>query len=76
VGRAWPSMHLREGRISSADAEQTPCLIDFGLLHPDPDDMRWLHATAPAAALPRLLRTFEDRVKEQQAASLTRAAPP
>ncbi|MEU6765260.1 helix-turn-helix transcriptional regulator [Streptomyces sp. NPDC046853] len=57
---------LREGRILSADAEQTPCLIDFGLLHPDPDDMRWLHPSAPTAALPRLLRTFEDRVEEEQ----------
>ncbi|MEV8316221.1 helix-turn-helix transcriptional regulator [Streptomyces sp. NPDC059900] len=65
-GLAVYARTLREGRISSAEAEQTPCLIDFGLLHPDPDDMRWLHPTAPAAALPRLLRTFEDRVEEQQ----------
>ncbi|WP_409058792.1 LuxR C-terminal-related transcriptional regulator [Streptomyces sp. SYP-A7185] len=57
---------LREGRVSGLDAERVPCLVDFGLLHPDVDDMRWLRPTAPAVALPRLLQAFEDRVEEQQ----------
>ncbi|MGW6021124.1 LuxR C-terminal-related transcriptional regulator [Streptomyces sp. NPDC055099] len=69
---------LRAGRIRSEDAEETPCLIDFGLLHPSLDDMRWLHPTAPAVALPRLLRTFEDRIEDQRQleARLTSAFEP
>ncbi|MEU5955800.1 LuxR C-terminal-related transcriptional regulator [Streptomyces sp. NPDC047525] len=65
-GLAVYSRALREGRIRSEDAARTPCLVDFGLLHPGLDDMRWLHPTAPAVALPRLLRTFEDRVADQR----------
>jgi DNA-binding CsgD family transcriptional regulator/sugar-specific transcriptional regulator TrmB len=57
---------LREGRIRSGDAEEAPCLIDFGLLHPDFNDIRWLHPTAPAQALPRLLRTIEDRITDER----------
>ena len=29
---------LRTGRIPRAEAEAAPCLVDFSLLHPDPDD--------------------------------------
>ncbi|MEU7578581.1 helix-turn-helix transcriptional regulator [Streptomyces sp. NPDC041068] len=57
---------LREGRVRSEDAEHAPCLIDFGLLHPDIDDIRWLLPTAPAAALPVLLRDIEDRITDQR----------
>ncbi|MFK4065249.1 LuxR C-terminal-related transcriptional regulator [Streptomyces sp. NPDC029674] len=53
---------LREGRVPDEAAVEVPCLVDFGLLHPDLDDMRWLRPTAPAVALPRLLRTIEDQV--------------
>lgn len=77
-GLAVYSCALREGRIRSEDAAQTPCLVGLGLLHPDLDDMRWLHPTAPAVALPRLLRTFEDRVEDQRhlEARLTSAFEP
>ncbi|MEU5689572.1 helix-turn-helix transcriptional regulator [Streptomyces venezuelae] len=61
-GAAVYARALREGRVSGSDAEPAPCLIDFGLLHPGPDDMTWLHPTAPAAALPMLLRPIEDRL--------------
>ncbi|MFG2498497.1 LuxR C-terminal-related transcriptional regulator [Streptomyces sp. NPDC048441] len=57
---------LREGHIQGEEAEQAPCLLDFGLLHPDVDDMRRLRPTAPTAALPRLLRTIEDRIADQR----------
>ncbi|MEW1922782.1 helix-turn-helix transcriptional regulator [Streptomyces sp. NPDC088360] len=69
---------LRAGRIRSEDAEETPCLVDFGLLHPGLDDIRWLHPTAPAVALPRLLRTFEDHIEDQRQleARLTSALEP
>ncbi|MFE6165360.1 LuxR C-terminal-related transcriptional regulator [Streptomyces sp. NPDC056486] len=57
---------LHEGRIRSEQAEAAPCLIDFGLLHPDIDDVEWLNPITPAAALPRLLRTIEGHVTEQR----------
>ncbi|MEV0253166.1 helix-turn-helix transcriptional regulator [Streptomyces sp. NPDC050732] len=57
---------LREGRIPNEDVEQAPCLVDFGLLHPEVDNMRWLRPTAPNVALPRLLGTIEDRIAEQR----------
>ncbi|MFP3988951.1 helix-turn-helix transcriptional regulator [Streptomyces sp. E11-3] len=41
-------------------------MIDFGLLHPDIADMRWLRPTAPAVALPRLLRTIEQDIARQR----------
>ncbi|MFE6165361.1 LuxR C-terminal-related transcriptional regulator [Streptomyces sp. NPDC056486] len=57
---------LRESRILRDEAEQAPCLIDFGLLHPDVNDMRWLRPTAPAVALPRLLRVIEDHISHHR----------
>ncbi|WP_151476823.1 helix-turn-helix transcriptional regulator [Streptomyces albicerus] len=69
---------LREGRVRQQDAEESPCLLDFGLLHPDPEDSRWLRPTAPAVALPRLLRTFDEEVARQhrRAAKLTETFEP
>ncbi|WP_055566527.1 helix-turn-helix transcriptional regulator [Streptomyces atriruber] len=54
---------LREGRIDNGAAEPAPCLVDLGLLQPGRDDPRWLHPTASALALPRLLRSMEDRAE-------------
>lgn len=47
---------LREGRVPADDTDAAPCLITFGLLQPDIEDLRWLYPLAPAVALPRLLR--------------------
>ncbi|MFD9909700.1 helix-turn-helix transcriptional regulator [Streptomyces sp. NPDC059063] len=57
---------LREGRVAHRDADTAPCLLDFGLLHPDVDDMRWLRPTAPAVALTQLLRRIEDDVARRR----------
>lgn len=46
---------LREHRIPAEDSEHLPCLLDFGLLHPDSEDPKWLRPLAPAVALSRLL---------------------
>ncbi|MEU5578608.1 helix-turn-helix transcriptional regulator [Streptomyces huasconensis] len=69
---------LRQGRVRVEDSERAPCLLDFGLLRPDPTDARWLLPAAPATALPRLLRTIEDRIAGQRAreARLTAAFAP
>ncbi|UIX32226.1 helix-turn-helix transcriptional regulator [Streptomyces sp. GQFP] len=58
---------LREGHISADETAATPCLIDFGLLQPDLEDVRRLRPLAPAVALPRLLReSSEDIARRRQ----------
>ncbi|MGW1890491.1 LuxR C-terminal-related transcriptional regulator [Streptomyces sp. NPDC002004] len=57
---------LREGRVRREEAAPAPCLIDFGLLHPDVEDMHWLLPTAPAVALPKLLRAMEEDIAHQR----------
>ncbi|GGR83545.1 hypothetical protein GCM10010252_22830 [Streptomyces aureoverticillatus] len=57
---------LREGRVHSREAEPAPCLVDFGLLHPDVDDMRWLLPSEPASALLRLLRGIDEEVAHER----------
>ncbi|MGW6398756.1 LuxR C-terminal-related transcriptional regulator [Streptomyces sp. NPDC055134] len=57
---------LREGRIHREDADPTPCLLEFGLLHTAADDIQWLTPVAPAVALPGLLRTIEDEIAQQR----------
>ncbi|MFF4832551.1 LuxR C-terminal-related transcriptional regulator [Streptomyces sp. NPDC001315] len=66
---------LREGHVSSADAEDAPCLVDFGLLHPAVTDLNTLEPVPPAVALHRMLRTAEERIakerrREQQLADM------
>ncbi|ARX85160.1 MULTISPECIES: LuxR family transcriptional regulator [Streptomyces] len=62
AGSALYARALREGRVRHREADTAPCLIDFGLLHPDVEDMAWLRPTAPAVALPQLLRGIEDHI--------------
>lgn len=57
---------VTEGRVLRETAAETPCLIGFGLLRPDPDDALWLLPTAPAVALPRLLRAIEEDIALQR----------
>ncbi|MFI1728828.1 LuxR C-terminal-related transcriptional regulator [Streptomyces acidicola] len=57
---------LREGRVRSQDAAGTPCLIDFGLLHPNVEDTQWLEPTAPVTALHRLLRNAAERIAAER----------
>ncbi|EPH46377.1 LuxR C-terminal-related transcriptional regulator [Streptomyces aurantiacus] len=65
-GSALYARALREGRVHSREAEPVPCLVDFGLLHPDVDDMRWLLPSEPAHALLRLLRGIEEEVAHER----------
>ncbi|MEU8958374.1 helix-turn-helix transcriptional regulator [Streptomyces sp. NPDC048518] len=53
---------MREGRIPHEDVEVAPCLVDFGLLHPELDDERWLRPASPHAVLSQLVRTIENRI--------------
>ncbi|WP_329254575.1 helix-turn-helix transcriptional regulator [Streptomyces sp. NBC_01478] len=57
---------LREGRVSGAEAERAPCLVDFGLLTHSVTDLLTLEPVAPAVAFHRMLRAMEDRVAEER----------
>ncbi|MEV6997557.1 helix-turn-helix transcriptional regulator [Streptomyces sp. NPDC093982] len=57
---------LREGRISTGDAEPARCLVDLGLLHPALDDIDRLEPIAPTVVLHRLLRASEDRIADER----------
>ncbi|WP_172386189.1 LuxR C-terminal-related transcriptional regulator [Streptomyces sp. MNP-20] len=78
AGAALYARALRERRVPARDAEGAPCLVDFGLLHPDPDAMAWLLPSAPSRALLRLLRGIEEDVahERRREAELTAAFAP
>ncbi|MET7289868.1 helix-turn-helix transcriptional regulator [Streptomyces sp. NPDC005573] len=57
---------VRRGRVPRTDAGPVPCLLELGLLHPDPDDMDWLVPTSPQEVMARLLRGVYDEVSEGQ----------
>ncbi|MEV3853968.1 helix-turn-helix transcriptional regulator [Streptomyces sp. NPDC050095] len=57
---------LHWGRVRRHDAKDAPCLLELGLLTPDPADTEWLQPIAPAVALPTLLNTIEDEIARQR----------
>ncbi|MCD9880661.1 helix-turn-helix transcriptional regulator [Streptomyces guryensis] len=61
---------LRMGRIARAEAESAPCLMEFALLHPDPDDADWLRPVPPFAALAERLHPIEREITERRRLSM------
>ncbi|MDQ1017524.1 helix-turn-helix transcriptional regulator [Streptomyces afghaniensis] len=61
---------LRAGRIPRADVEAAPCLMEFALLHPDPDDPDWLRPIPPAVALSQRLNPIENEITERRRVSI------
>ncbi|MFJ3231544.1 helix-turn-helix transcriptional regulator [Streptomyces sp. NPDC086787] len=61
---------LRTGRVNRTDAEVVPCLMEFALLHPDPDDPSWLRPVAPATALARRLNPIEREINARRQLSV------
>ncbi|MCL7428842.1 helix-turn-helix transcriptional regulator [Streptomyces sp. NPDC057806] len=61
---------LRMGRIARSDAESAPCLMEFALLHPDPDDASWLRPVPPAVALAQRLNPIEREITEHRRLSI------
>ncbi|MEV5354414.1 helix-turn-helix transcriptional regulator [Streptomyces sp. NPDC093516] len=57
---------LRTGRIARAEVESAPCLVEFDLLHPDPDDPDWLRPVPPVVALSRQLGPLENEIAERR----------
>lgn len=65
-GRRLYASALRFGRIARTEVEPAPCLVDFALLHPDPDDANWLRPVPPAAALAQRLHPLEREIQERR----------
>ncbi|MFD4635561.1 helix-turn-helix transcriptional regulator [Streptomyces sp. NPDC058284] len=57
---------LRTGRIRRTEAEAAPCLMDFALLVPDPDDADWLRPVPPTSALAQRVRPIEREIQERR----------
>jgi DNA-binding CsgD family transcriptional regulator len=68
-GRIYASA-LRTGRVARTDAEAAPCLLEFGLLRPDPDDPDRLRPVAPALALAQRLGPIEREITERRRLTL------
>lgn len=47
-----------------------PCLMEFGLLHPDPDDVNWLRPVPPTVALAQHLHPLEREITERRRLSV------
>ncbi|MDX2604177.1 helix-turn-helix transcriptional regulator [Streptomyces caniscabiei] len=61
---------LRTGRIAREEVESAPCLMEFPLLHPDPDDAGWLRPVPPSVALAQRLNPIEREIAEQRRRSI------
>ncbi|MGP4048292.1 helix-turn-helix transcriptional regulator [Streptomyces sp. 2A115] len=57
---------LRSGKITRGEVEPAPCLLEFALLHPDPDDANWLRPVPPTVALARRLQPLEREIQERR----------
>ncbi|GAA3488592.1 helix-turn-helix transcriptional regulator [Streptomyces cremeus] len=57
---------LRTGRIARSEVQPAPCLMDFALVHPDPDDANWLLPVPPSAALGQLLHPIEKEMQDRR----------
>ncbi|MFD5078941.1 helix-turn-helix transcriptional regulator [Streptomyces sp. NPDC058371] len=61
---------LGSGRISRAEVEPAPCLLEFALLHPDPDDANWLRPVPPSVVLAQQLQPLEREIQDRRRLSL------
>ncbi len=61
---------LRSGRITRTEVESAPCLMEFALLHPDPDDPNWLRPLPPSVALAQRLNPLEREITERRQLSI------
>ncbi|MDN0198271.1 helix-turn-helix transcriptional regulator [Streptomyces sp. S.PNR 29] len=61
---------LRAGRIARTDVESAPCLVEFALLNPDPDDEDWLRPVPPSVALAQRLHPIERDITERRRLSI------
>lgn len=57
---------LSVGKVARTEAEAAPCLLEFALLHPDPDDPTWLRPVPAFAALTQRLHPIEREIQERR----------
>lgn len=57
---------LRLGRVARSEVSPAPCLLEFALLHPDPDDPNWLRPVPPTAVLAQRLHPIEREIQERR----------
>ncbi|MEX3100591.1 MULTISPECIES: helix-turn-helix transcriptional regulator [unclassified Streptomyces] len=57
---------LRAGRITRSEVASAPCLLEFALLHPDPDDDTWLRPVPPSVALAQRLHPLEREIQDRR----------
>ncbi|MFI6009698.1 helix-turn-helix transcriptional regulator [Streptomyces sp. NPDC051243] len=69
-GRRLYANALRTGHITRADVEPAPCLMEFALLHPDPDDANLLRPVPPSVALAQRLNPIEREITERRQLSI------
>ncbi|MEU6069291.1 MULTISPECIES: helix-turn-helix transcriptional regulator [Streptomyces] len=69
-GRRLYAVALRTGRVARSDVVDAPCLMEFALLHPDPDDADWLRPVPPAIALAHRLNPIEREITERRRLSI------
>ncbi|MFG2790074.1 helix-turn-helix transcriptional regulator [Streptomyces sp. NPDC048419] len=69
-GRRLYGNALRTGRIARSDVEPAPCLMEFALLHPDPDDPNWLRPVPPSVALAQRLTPIENEITQRRRLSI------
>jgi DNA-binding NarL/FixJ family response regulator len=62
-GKRLYASALRSGRIARSEAAGAPCLMEFALLHPDPDEADWLRPVPPSAALAQHLHPVEREIQ-------------
>jgi DNA-binding CsgD family transcriptional regulator len=61
---------LSSGRVSRAEVEPAPCLLEFALLHPDPDDADWLRPVPPSIALAQQIQPLEREIQDRRRLTL------
>ncbi|MDH6702775.1 helix-turn-helix transcriptional regulator [Streptomyces griseoviridis] len=69
-GRRLYGNALRTGRIARDDVESAPCLMEFALLHPDPDDDKWLRPVPPSIALAQRVNPIEHEITQHRRLSM------
>ncbi|WP_344489151.1 helix-turn-helix transcriptional regulator [Streptomyces enissocaesilis] len=69
-GAEFYASALSAGRIARAEVQTAPCLLDFALLHPDPDDETWLRPVPPSVALAQRLHPLEREIQDRRRHSL------
>ncbi len=70
AGQLLYASALRTGRIPRSEVAPAPCLMEFALLHPDPDDPEWLRPVPPSAALAQRLHPIEREIQDRRRRSL------